>query len=226
MSRARKTHCIRGHELTEANCLKSAWPKIRKCRPCQALREAERRVREGWPENRCPRCRGRFVGRSKSAHVRHCGRVLPLATPMGLVAARGELRRVARLCGRPEGVAPSLLDFRRHSAWSEKRIRGAFGGYRNGNPVVGWRGAVQKLGFTPAEFAHHSDHRRIVADIRRVASDLRKPTRMPTQDEYNSLGRWCVDTARLHFGGARWNEIAAQLGLKPNLPPPFLRRSA
>jgi hypothetical protein len=39
---ARKTHCVRGHELNEQN-LRASNPGIRACKECHRLREAERR---------------------------------------------------------------------------------------------------------------------------------------------------------------------------------------
>jgi hypothetical protein len=34
---ARKTHCIRGHELTQQNCYATKWPRARQCKQCAQL---------------------------------------------------------------------------------------------------------------------------------------------------------------------------------------------
>jgi hypothetical protein len=42
---AAKTHCRRGHELTQENCYAFRWPKTRQCKLCARINEQEKRDR-------------------------------------------------------------------------------------------------------------------------------------------------------------------------------------
>lgn len=148
-----------------------------------------------------------------SAHLRYCAWENPLAMPTGLVAIRYDLRRVAAVCGRPPGVAPSIHEFRVHGTVSPKRVMGAVGGYNGTRTKLGWMETMSRLGFTPAKRDVDTSYKRVVADIRRVALQVGDPTVLPSWREYERLGRWCGKTAMRHVGVTTWRAVAAQLRL-------------
>lgn len=172
----------------------------------------------------CPRCHRPFrVGRSKSAHMGHCGKVMPLSTPGGHVALRAEIKRVAQIVGKPEGQAPSLLEYRRHGRVSERRVMGAVGGYAHQNPRIGWTETMKRLGFIPTVSTRNADSRRAARDVQRVALKLGKPHEMPSLRAYNTLGTWTSKTILKHLEVRNWTGAARLLGLKPTPVPIQLR---
>jgi len=176
----------------------------------------------------CDRCGRPFdKGRSKSAHMAHCGRILRLRTLPGLVALRQELRRVARLEGRPDGVAPSLRGFRALGRVTDRRVQGAVGGYRAHNPILGWKETVRRLGFRPAATMRFAGERSwVMDDVYRVARVLGSPHHMPTRREYLVHGRWDVRTVLRYAESDTWSGVAGELHLTPNRAFPTARRAA
>lgn len=136
-----------------------------------------------------------------------------------LLALRGDLVRIAREAGVPEGYGPPQLAYRRHGRFSEKCVMGWLGGYLpNGNPRLSWRRALAALHLKTWGDLYHTNRDRLAVDIRRVALAIGRPHHMPPRARYRGLGRWDPTAVFHHFGVRNWNEVAAELGLQRNRP--------
>jgi hypothetical protein len=130
-------------------------------------------------------------------------------TPQDYVEARADIMRVARLCGWPDGMAPSRPQYQKHGRWSETRIRGMWGykqlpnlnkqGWVERSPALGWRATVAKFGLRPCDY-NRKRREDVLGDIHRVFGLL---GRSPTTTEYRRLGRYSYLTVMRHFGVAR-----------------------
>lgn len=140
-------------DLAEERRLREERRKLRRKLRC---RTAARRDDSGAFV--CTRCFRRFGrGRSKSAHMSHCGGVR--GPTIGKARIRSDLLRVAQLAGRPEGVAPSISDYRRLGSFSPVAVQGCVRGYslRDHRPRADWVEAVEALGFVSARRHRYGD---------------------------------------------------------------------
>lgn len=140
-----------------------------------------------------------------------------MKSPWDYVQARADLVRVARLCGVPEGHAPSRPQYTRHGRWSETRIRGMWGyrplprrnrhGHLDFAPVLGWRATVQRFGLRPHP-AWGKPRQEVLDDVYRVWGIL---GRSPSVAEYKRLGRYGYQTVMRRFGATAWAEVRRAL---------------
>lgn len=64
---------------------------------------------------------------------------------------KADVVRVARTCGRPDGMAPSINQYKLLGAVDASTLRAMVGTYKaRGLPELSWAEAMEKLGFTPA----------------------------------------------------------------------------
>lgn len=133
-----------------------------------------------------------------------------------ILAVRSDLLRVARACGLPEGVAPSMGEYRKRGRFSDAYVQGLHLGWWTGERGLRehWCDSIPRYGLKPYRDAIVSPRgsAAIVADIRRVALKVGSPLRMPTHAEYDQHGRWTRSTAQKWLG-MKWSDMASVLGL-------------
>lgn len=138
------------------------------------------------------------------------------------VAIRGDLRRVARETGAPEGHAPSLVRYRKIGRFGEAKVRAVAGGWREENgrmqPRLSWSDAVRRLGFIPFSRSMEVGDGELIADLRRVALRCgRAPNEMPTTEEYREHGEYSYMTVLRRFApDGSWWTVARYLGMQPS----------
>lgn len=130
-----------------------------------------------------------------------------------IVAMRSDLTRVASVVGLPNGVAPSLDQYRAHGEFGSTAVLAAFKGYRGSNPIDTWGRAVQRFGFKPVSATALPTKQEAVADVRAVAHKIGTPTKMPSLRQYEDNGRWQSKTIKKVLGENRWDVIADRLQL-------------
>lgn len=123
--------------------------------------------------------------------------------------ARRDLLRVAKLCGRPEGVAPSITDYQQHGHYSVNGVMEVLTGKRQ------WCPAMKKLGLRSPWDDRFVTEKEAREDLVRVAVLLRRPAQMPTITEYEEYGSYTPATVRRAFQGMGWRTIARHVGLDP-----------
>lgn len=136
--------------------------------------------------------------------------------PERRVVARSEMIRVARLCGRPDGVAPTPAEFDRHARLSRAAVRRLLGlpskSKLLGQSSAPWRDVVERAGLTPAH--HHTfglNQKRMEADLVRVANKL---GRWPTTAEYTADPDRQFYWTAIHKRCGGWNQLARKLGYR------------
>jgi hypothetical protein len=138
-----------------------------------------------------------------------------------LVAIRSDLVRVARETGKPAGVAPSVMRYRRLGRVSLYRVQRAVGGtvprYHTRVPRLTWAQAMPLYGLTPAGALRQPTRTQLVEDLRRVALIAgHPPGELPTTTEYQELGHWALHTVLVHISGSRegsWHDVSLRTGL-------------
>ena len=134
-----------------------------------------------------------------------------------LMAMRRDLVRVARMAGAPEGYAPAILAYREHGRYLDKTILGSIGGYwDDGNPKLTWREAMDMLSLKVYGDHYHTNRRRVVLDVRRVAHEIGKPDHVPPRDTYRERGQWDPVTVMRHLETDTWAGVADALYLRRN----------
>lgn len=124
---------------------------------------------------------------------------------------RQDLLRVARRVEMPEDYAPPLLVYQKHGRFTVCEIRTHTAGTiikgKSRNPVAHWCESVRALGLKPAKGHRFPKTSQVIADIRRVALKVGRPSRMPTLREYARHGKYSDTTIRNKLG-KRWGEVA------------------
>lgn len=137
-----------------------------------------------------------------------------------IIEIRADLIRVARLLGRPEGVAPRAWAYREHGVYGITRVQSAFSGWRfsasgkTKHPKDTWVQAMKRYGLKPAGHWRTFELRDVLMDLRRVALKIGKPFEMPGAVTYDRHGKWRATTVRDRFKGMTWPEIGDQAGLE------------
>lgn len=132
---------------------------------------------------------------------------------------RADLVRVARECGRPDGVSPSEEEYRRHGRFSPYAVmmtasegrRRLVGG--QARPRLTWAQSVKRLGVPSPETLRRNyvTPEKIIADLRRLARQRGEPGRVPSRGYYEKHGRFAGSGVIRKFGS--WRAAAEAAGL-------------
>jgi hypothetical protein len=109
-----------------------------------------------------------------------------------------DLKRVAEQVG----GTPRRQDYEKHGNYGVSTIERRFGT---------WNEAVAAIGFEPNTAGTIISNEELIADLRRVASEL---DRTPFSAEYDERGKYHSDAIRDNIG---WNNALRELGLEVNL---------
>jgi hypothetical protein len=124
-----------------------------------------------------------------------------------MLMVRADLQRVARLCGLPDGEAPTYAQYHQHGRYPVSRAEKIAG-------AESWSPAMRRYGLGTARQWRKIPAKELVADLRRVAMRVGRPQYMPSRKEYRAQGQWGPDVVELRLSeGSSWRECAAMAGL-------------
>jgi transposase-like protein len=111
-----------------------------------------------------------------------------------------ELLRDIRRVSEKVGQTPTISQYREHGEYTRGTVRNHFGS---------WSEGVRKAGLEPREERTLVGKGEVLSDIRRVGEEI---GRRPTSREYDEIGRYTGETAKLKFGS--WNNAVEMAGFE------------